>query len=768
MLNIYKNLFNKNELLNGNFGLEREALRVDSNGYISFKEHPSVLGDKIDNPYITTDFSESQVEMITPALSTLAEARDFLEVLYDIVSNEIEDEYLWPQSMPCDIPLDGNIPVANFGDGEEGKNATEYRQNLLEKYGGKKQLISGIHYNFSFKENIIEKLYSNLGEGKSYKQFKNEFYLKIARNYLRYRWLLIYLLGGTPVLHESYSDKCLKILQRISHESYTSKGVISIRNSECGYENKIDLFPSYSSVESHVKSIINFIDKGVIENSKELYSQVRLKSKDNKNLIESLLRDGVQYLEIRSIDINPFEKSGISIEDLRFIHLFVIYLSIKEENNYDLWQEEGLFNQRAIAKYGQDKIELKRDGNLVDKNEYALEILSEIERINKELSLGENDNIERIRNKVLSSSLTYANKITEKTKEEGYIKANMSLAKAYKDSAYQNRFKMVGFEDMELSTQILMKESIKRGITVDILDRKENFISLSKGNKKEYIKQATETSMDSYSTVLMMENKVVTKKVLKEHGIRVPLGEEFDSLDDAISSVKRFINTPVVIKPKSTNFGIGISIFPDGTRASDLIKAFEIAFENDVTVLIEEFIKGKEFRFLVIGDEVAGVLNRVPANVIGNGTMNIEELVEEKNKSYLRGKGYKTPLEKIKLDKHVDLFLSQRGLDTKYIPKVDEIVYLRENSNISTGGDSIDYTDTMPQRFKDIAVASARAVDAKICGVDLMIEDYTDKNSPYAIIELNFNPAIHIHSFPYKGVERKIAEKVLRLLGFVK
>ena len=183
-------------------------------------------------------------------------------------------------------------------------------------------------------------------------------------------------------------------------------------------------------------------------------------------------------------------------------------------------------------------------------------------------------------------------------------------------------------------------------------------------------------------------------------------------------------------------------------------------------MLIEEFAKGKEYRFLVIGDEVAGILHRVPANVTGDGKKTIRELVAIKNEDSLRGKGYKTPLEKINLDDSSLLFLKQSGLDFDYVPNENETVYLRENSNISTGGDSIDYTDDVPQRFKDIAVASAKAVGAKFCGVDMMLEDYRDEKSPYAIIELNFNPAIHIHSYPYKGVERHIAEKVLKVLGF--
>ena len=183
-------------------------------------------------------------------------------------------------------------------------------------------------------------------------------------------------------------------------------------------------------------------------------------------------------------------------------------------------------------------------------------------------------------------------------------------------------------------------------------------------------------------------------------------------------------------------------------------------------MLLEEFVTGKEYRFMVINNEVSGILHRVPANVTGHSERSIRELVEEKNKNPLRGKGYKTPLEKIDLDENVALFLKQQGLNFDSIPSEGEIIYLRENSNISTGGDSVDYTDSIPDYFKKIAVESAKAIGANICGVDMMIDDFSDENSKYAIIELNFNPAIHIHSYPFIGTERNIAKDILSLLEF--
>ncbi|MFQ9674526.1 MAG: bifunctional glutamate--cysteine ligase GshA/glutathione synthetase GshB [Clostridium paraputrificum] len=766
MLNTFKALFTSDEILRGNFGVEREGLRVGVKGELSRNKHPKVFGNKIMNPYITTDFSESQLELITPVFNTSKEVYDFLNALYDIVALEIGDEYIWPESMPCIIPDDREIPIATFCKCKQGEEARAYREELLRKYGGKIQLISGIHYNFSLDDDVLNKLYENSSKKEDFKTFKDNLYLKIVRNYLRYRWLLIYLLGSTGVVHSSYKGECLKKLDNISQGAYSCEGIVSYRNSDCGYGNRVTLFGDYTSTREYVNSLKRFINDGLIQSPKEFYSSVRPKGKNPNKILESLLNEGIQYLEYRSIDINPFSKGGISLEDLEFLELFNLYLLFKEESNYKDWQIDGLENQKNIARNGGLDIELIRDGEKVSKVQWGLEILNEIRDINHILNLGKGELIDAQIEKIKDYKKTNTYRFIELVKEKGYIDSHLDLSKKYKKEAYTKRFNLKGFEDMELSTQILMKEAIKRGIKFEVLDREDNFISLEKNGKLEYIKQATKTSVDNYATVLAMNNKVVTKKILDKKDVRVPKGEEFTSIDESIRRIEKYVNLPVVIKPKSTNFGLGISIFPDGGGKEELTKALDFAFSKDNTVLIEEFIKGKEFRFLVIGDKVSGILHRVPANVKGDGKHTIEELIEIKNKDSLRGKGYKTPLEKIEIDTSVLLYLKNHNRDIYTVLKEGEEVFLRENSNISTGGDSIDFTDVIPNRFKEIAIKSAKSIGAKICGVDMVIEDYTDERSNYGIIELNFNPAIHIHSYPYEGKERNVAKDILNLLGF--
>ncbi|WKY45756.1 bifunctional glutamate--cysteine ligase GshA/glutathione synthetase GshB [Eubacteriaceae bacterium ES2] len=327
---------------------------------------------------------------------------------------------------------------------------------------------------------------------------------------------------------------------------------------------------------------------------------------------------------------------------------------------------------------------------------------------------------------------------------------------------------MIEKKRLELSTQMLISAAEKRKLCVQVLDYEDNFIRIHDEKKVEYIKEATKTSVDPYIVPLIMENKEITKLILREQKINVPEGIRVNSLEEGLALYSDWDKKALVIKPKNTNFGLGITILKKLESMEAFKDALQFAFSYDKTVLIETFVRGKEYRFLVIGDEVAGILHRVPANVKGDGIMTISELVNEKNKDPLRGKGYVTPLEKLSLGETEIAFLKADHRTKDTIPEKDELVFLRENSNISTGGDSIDYTEIIRSDYKKIAIEAAKAVGAKICGVDMMIRSIDEKagQDNYSIIELNFNPALHIHNYPWHGKNRHVEEKVLDLLGF--
>lgn len=758
------------DIKKGRFGIEKESLRVNENGELALTNHPKFFGDKIKNPYITVDFSESQIEMITPTESSVEKAYDFLRNIHEIVATNLKDEYLWSQSVPPILPSEELIPLGKF---PQNKELEKYREKLALKYGRKKQLLSGIHFNFSFDDEFLKELYELSKEKTSFKEFKNNIYLKISRNYFKYGWMIIYLLGASPVIHETYLQKCIDKMKKFTEDTYYFEDLVSFRNGSCGYRNEKDFFVNYESVDKYVESLERLIEKESISSAKEYYSPIRLKTKNPKEILLELKNSGIEYLEFRSIDLNPFSEIGIEKTDLEFLHLFILFLFLKDDEPFE---EKDYFrylkNQEILANKGNsDEFRLIccEDKNVSPK-EYSIVILEEIERHLKAIGAFTNKDekvLQYQKNKILSNRL-YSDLVLKEVKQKGFVKFHIDKAKEFLNEMKKTPYTLKGFEDLELSTQILLKAAIKNGVKFEILDRDENFIVLEKDKKVEYVKQATKTSLDSYVTMLIMENKVVTKKVLEKENIIVPQGKDYFNIEEAKSDYRKY-GAGIVIKPKSTNFGLGITIFKEEFSKEDYEKALEIAFKEDNSILIERFIKGKEYRIFVIGDEVVGILHRVPANVKGDGERSIKELVEEKNLDPLRGIGYKTPLEKIRLEDPEKLFLKGQRLTIEYIPKKDEVVYLRENSNISTGGDSLDYTDDILDAYKKIAIKASKAVGAKICGVDMMIEDIKNPNpiDNYAIIELNFNPAIHIHCYPYKGKNRNLGEKILKALGYI-
>ena len=397
-------------------------------------------------------------------------------------------------------------------------------------------------------------------------------------------------------------------------------------------------------------------------------------------------------------------------------------------------------------------------------------LLNKMKELVAELGLYEsdidliNEKIDELQNPELTIG---ARLLREYKKENSILNVGLNLAKQYKEDALREYYSLSAYSNMELSTQAVIEDAIKSGLKVSIIDENDQFIRLESKEHVEYVKNGNMTSKDSYISPLIMENKVVTKKVLAEKGFRVPKGYEVSSIEEALQKFNYIKNKPIVIKPKSTNFGLGITIFKNGTSSlENYTKAIEFALKEDKDILIEEFIEGTEYRFFVIEGKTEAVLLRVPANVIGDGKHTIRELVEMKNANPLRGDAKKTPLKKIELGEIEQLQLSEQGLNFESILAENEVAYLRENSNISTGGDSIDMTDEVHESYKKLAVEIAEAMMAKVCGVDLIIPNIKDECSKdnYGVIEANFNPMMMMHIYPHAGESRRLSLNVLRML----
>ena len=657
-----------------------------------------------------------------------------------------KEEMIWPLSMPPALPeKDEEIIIAKLKNFED----VLYRRYLAKEYGKRKQMVSGIHFNFEFGDELLRTLFSHQEEFQDFSEFKTELYLKTARNFLRYRWMITYLFGASPMSEKNY----------FINESHPQEPVRSIRNSALGYTNHPNVKVSYASMKQYLADIERMIEEGKLSEEKEFYTPLRFRGGKK---VADLAKTGVRYIELRNIDLNPYARLGINPEQVRFLQLFLMYmLWTEEKEDSDQWVAEGTTRNNKVA--------LEQPSHQTEFHQEGKEILEGMKQMLVELDwLDSLYLVEDALTQMDHPEQTLAAKLYQEAQLSSQQEVAVALGHQYYKESHERPYQLAGFREMELSTQIFMFDAIQKGVQVKVLDESDQFLRLQFQDHVEYVKNANMTSKDSYIVPLIMENKTVTKKVLKETGFRVPGGAEFSSMEEAVKAYPRFADQAFVIKPKSTNYGLGITIFKEGADLEDYQAGLAIAFREDSSVLVEEFMPGTEYRFFVIDGEVQAIMLRVPANVIGDGIRTVKELVEEKNSDPLRGTNHRAPLELIQLGELEQLMLKEQGLTIESVPQANQIVYLRENSNISTGGDSIDMTDEFSEAYKKIAVSAVEALGAKISGIDLIIPDKeidptTDKKA-YGIIEANFNPAMHMHVYPFAGKGRRLTMNVLKLL----
>ena len=334
-------------------GIEREALRVNNDGSLSQTAHPAAYGKALTHTSITTDFAESLLEFITPVAKSVDELFHYLnDIHHHAVLNLPSEQYLWPMSMPCYVQSEDHVELAQFGTSNIGRMKTAYREGLKNRYGSMMQIISGVHYNFSLPQSFWEQWPALHNSSLTGQEAQSAGYMGLIRNYLRYGWVIPYLFGASPAICKSFlQGKETKFTFK-----KTGKGTIylpyatSLRLSDLGYTNssQADLDICYNSLDSYLSSVKSALVKkdpkftamglekegeliqlndNVLQIENELYASIRAKrvSKQNETPSQALKARGIEYIEIRSLDVNPFCKLGITREQVNFLDLFLTW-----------------------------------------------------------------------------------------------------------------------------------------------------------------------------------------------------------------------------------------------------------------------------------------------------------------------------------------------------------------------------------------------------------------------------------------------------------
>ena len=383
------------------FGIERESLRVCGDGTLARSPHP--LGE---HKNIDRDFCENQIEFISDVFNEPEQVIEQLLYLQKVVNGKLKSngEFLWAFSNPPKISGESDIPVAEYSG--ELKNKSLYRHYLARKYGKIKMLFSGIHLNFSFTNGLVEKVFEQSGENNFF-DFKNNLYLSLAERLTEYAWLVVYLMSASPVTDSTIGTK--------------SNIYSSVRCSEIGYWNHFTPVLDYGSLKNYIGSIQKYIDDGNLRSVSELYYPVRLKPR-GANSLESLAEKGINHIELRVIDLNPLTPTGIFADDIRFIHLLILYLASLPEKSLTAKEQISAVNDiKTAALFGNREIR-KRAVNVLEKIRSFTE---------KNFPVYSDVIAYQIKKTEIGNS--YAEIVSERFSDD-YMKKGLALAKEYRES----------------------------------------------------------------------------------------------------------------------------------------------------------------------------------------------------------------------------------------------------------------------------------------------------------------------------------------------
>ncbi len=448
-------------------GIERECLRISADGHVAQTPHPSGLGSALTHRYITTDYSEALLEFVTPPQQSTWEVMQCLFDLHQFAYEQLEDELLWPFSMPCALTTEADIPLARYGSSNVGQMKTLYRMGLGNRYGRFMQVISGLHFNYSVPDGFWPVFQDLEQDGRALAEFRSAAYMDLVRNVRRFDWLILYLFGASPAVCKSFLGGRETDLAELDAHTYFGPHATSLRMSGVGYQNSSQsaLEVSANSLEEYVRDLSRAIEtpdpawealglrdgdnylqlntnKLQIEN--EFYSAVRPKrvAHSGERPTKALQRGGVEYVELRVLDVSPFDPVGINQAQIRFVETFLVYCMLRDS---PLIMSDGVAEMRhndamVAARGRQPGLELMRDGSAVTLTDWALELLADMQPIAELLDCGAGEEYQQalaIQNNVVRDpALTPSARLLSELQDTGLSFAQYGLKTAGTNRAY--------------------------------------------------------------------------------------------------------------------------------------------------------------------------------------------------------------------------------------------------------------------------------------------------------------------------------------------
>lgn len=387
-------------------GVEKEGLRVDRNGFIAQTPHPEALGSTLTHPRITTDYSEALLELITPVCDSTQGMMASLRDIHRFVQHNLGDEVFWAPSMPCELDGDESIPIAEYGTSNIGRLKHVYRQGLAVRYGRMMQSIAGAHYNLSLPDSFWTLWQQALGNQQSLRDFKSDQYFWLIRNFRRRSWLLMLLFGASPALDASFVANVKHDLTRFDARTWHGQDATSLRMGDLGYHNNAQsslnicfnelktytqtLFraihtpwPDYEAIGTRRDGQFIQINTNILQIENEYYSAVRPKrtTEREEKPIQALESRGVEYIEVRCLDLDPFSPVGVNESQIDFLDLFLLDCLLTDSDRIDDAECERLDdNYKDVVSRGRNpELTICHGGQRAPVRDVAARVLDELE-----------------------------------------------------------------------------------------------------------------------------------------------------------------------------------------------------------------------------------------------------------------------------------------------------------------------------------------------------------------------------------------------------
>ncbi len=449
-------------------GIERETLRVQPDGHLARTAHPAALGSALTHPQITTDYAEALLEFITPAENDIALTLNRLDTIHRFAYTKLGTEMLWSESMPCELPSEQEIAIANYGKSHIGMLKHVYRRGLALRYGKAMQCIAGIHYNYSLSEKLWRVIAEAEGDQRTACSFQSESYFGLIRNFRRYSWLLMYLFGASPALSTGFLRGRPHKLETLSEDTLYLPYATSLRMSDLGYQNDAQsgLTPHENCLDSYVETLMEAVKRpypqyesygtkkdgewiqlngNVLQIENEYYSTIRPKRviRTGERPVQALCKRGVQYIEVRCMDVDPFEPIGISLETGRFLDAFLLFCALDDSPRIDA-DESRIHAQnfaRTVKEGRRPGLTLTRRGEEVSLQAWGEDLLNRIAPIAAMLDEDFDNGVHAAslavqRAKLQDAALTPSSRVLAAIKEHGNSFAAFGLAQSQQHAVY--------------------------------------------------------------------------------------------------------------------------------------------------------------------------------------------------------------------------------------------------------------------------------------------------------------------------------------------